>query len=302
MPAVEATAPYNSQIETLGAQIGAVIARQDMKDKSGATVMDPKTQVTSVHGHSVLDLALLPLEANFALPLVHEIASQDDRAMLDIAVAAEINLVGDAALAAADAAREAGNSPNTVMAAAAAIIGPKRVERALACTSKLIDLFAHSGLIDAHDESFDFSAVQIDANDSRAVPCARRRGRRPASGSHARSGARARRQIAVPQIPRIASAARLSRDAILAAIATTIAWGPLMRKRISRLTAETLPWYLRLYGVMIGASIPGKHHQHGSLWGIPRDERFGHWTMADFLFLPLPARSRPRPKRGRCRS
>ena len=47
-----------------------------MKDKSGATVMDPKTQVTSVHGHSVLDLAILPLEANFALPLVHEIASR----------------------------------------------------------------------------------------------------------------------------------------------------------------------------------------------------------------------------------
>jgi hypothetical protein len=60
-----------------------------------------------------------------------------------------------------------------------------------------------------------------------------------------------------------------------------------MRKRISRLTAETLPWYLRLYGVMIGASIPGQHHQHGSLWGIPRDERFSRWTMADFLFLAL---------------
>ena len=39
---------------------------------------------------------------------------------------------------------------------------------------------------------------------------------------------------------------RPSRDAILAAISTTIAWGPLMRKRISRLTAETLPRYLRL--------------------------------------------------------
>jgi hypothetical protein len=49
--------------------------------------MDAKTQVTSVHGHQVLDLALLPLEANFALPLVHEIASKEDRAMLDIAVA-----------------------------------------------------------------------------------------------------------------------------------------------------------------------------------------------------------------------
>src|SRR5882757_3564214 len=100
-----------------------------MKDKSGSTVMDPMTQVTSVHGHSVLDLALEPLEANFALPLVHEIASENDRHMLDIAVAAEMNLVGDAILVAADAAREAGNSPNTVMAAAVAIVGPGRIER-----------------------------------------------------------------------------------------------------------------------------------------------------------------------------
>ena len=47
------------------------------------------------------------------------------------------------------------------------------------------------------------------------------------------------------------------------------AWGPLMRKRITRLTAETLPWYLRLYGVMVGATIPGEHHQPGSLCGHP---------------------------------
>ena len=65
--------------------------------------MDPKTQVTSVHGHEVLDLALPPLEACFALPLVHEIADENDRAMLDVAVAAEANLVGDLILAAADA-------------------------------------------------------------------------------------------------------------------------------------------------------------------------------------------------------
>src|SRR5438270_3524830 len=93
--------------------------------------------------------------------------------------------------------------------------------------------------------------------------------------------------------------ARPSRDAILAAVSTTIAWGPLMRKRISRLTAETLPWYLRLYGVVIGASIPARHHQHGSLCGISREERFSRWSMADVLFLaltgkkPSPAEAKP---------
>jgi hypothetical protein len=213
LPVVEAMAPYNSQIKALHQQIGVVIPRQSMKDKSGATVMDAKTQVTSVHGHSVLDLALLPLEANFALPLVHEIASENDRAMLDIAVAAETNLVGDATLIAADAAREGGNSPNT-----------------------------------------------------------------------ARS--RSRRKIAVLEIPPVARGASIAR-CDPGGDRDDHRVGPLMRKRISRLTAETLPWYLRLYGVMIGASIPGKHHRSGSLCGISREERFGHWSMADVLFLAL---------------
>ena len=152
LPVVEAMPPYDAQVVALNKQIGAVIPRQTMKDCSGASVMDDKTQVTSVHGISVLDLAREPLEANFALPLVHEIADANDRALLDVAVAAEVNLVGDPVLVAANAAREAGNAPNSIMATAASIIGPKRVERALACTDALIDLFAHSGLTDARDE------------------------------------------------------------------------------------------------------------------------------------------------------
>lgn len=286
LPVVEAMAPYNTQIEGLGAQVGAVIPRQNMKDKSGATVMDPKTQVTSVHGFSVLDLALMPLQANFALPLVHEIATENDRMMLDLAVAGEMNLVGDSALMAAEAAREAGNSPNTIMAAAVAIIGPKRVERTLACTHALIDLFARSGLIDGHDETFDTSKISM-TPEVRALFAANAKDRedpRPAvmlKSVHARGG----KSLFLKYLE--TNVGDLSRDAILAAISTTIAWGPLMRKRISRLTAETLPWYLRLYGVMIGASIPAHHHKHGSLVGIPREERFSRWTMADFLCLAL---------------
>ncbi len=286
LPPVRAMSPYDEQIGALKNQIGAVIARQTMKDKSGASVMDPKSQVTSVHGHSVLDLALEPLEACFALPLVHEIANENDRAMLDVAVAAEVNLVGDPILEATDAAREAGNAPNAVMAAAASIVGPKRVERALACTRTLIDLFACSGLKDGRDEAFDFSAIVM-ADDARAAFLAT-----PAEANDPRPEA----MLAAVKARGGKSAflkyletfdGRLNRDAILAAIALTISWGPLMRKRISRLTAETLPWYLRLYGVMVGATIPGEHHQPGSLYGIPREERFSNWTMADLCFLAM---------------
>ena len=254
---VRATAPYDEQLETIHKQVGAVIPRQGMKDKSGATIMDPKTQVTSVHGHAVLDLALEPLEANFALPLVHEIAGRNDRAMLDIAVAAEMNLMGDAALAAAEAAREGGNSPNTIMAAAAAIVGPKRIERALACTKALVELFAHSGLRDARDETFDFRGIRI-GDDTRRIFLATAAEADDPRPEAMLKAVRDRGSSSVFLRFLESLNGRPSRDAILAAIATTIAWGPLMRKRISRLTAETLPWYLRLYGVMIGASIPAE--------------------------------------------
>jgi succinyl-CoA synthetase alpha subunit len=286
MPVIEAPAPYNAQIATLGEQVGAIIARQTMKDRSGASVMDPKTQVTSVHGHSVLDMALEPLEAIFALPLVHEIATANDRAMLDVAVAAEVNLVGDPILVATDAARDAGNSPNTVMAAAAAIVGPNRVRRALDCSSALIALFAQSGLKDGHDEGFDLSGIEMDEETRRLFLATEAEADDPRPEAMlAAIKARGGKSVFLKYLDTLGG--RLSRDVILAAISTTIAWGPLMRKRISRLTAETLPWYLRLYGVMVGATIPGEHHQHGSLCGIPREDRFAKWTMADICYLAM---------------
>jgi hypothetical protein len=234
----------------------------------------------------VLDLALQPLEACFALPLVHEIANENDRAMLDVAVAAEVNLVGDPILVATDAAREAGNAPNAIMAVAAAITGPKRVERVLACTRALIDTFAHSGLKDGRDEAFDTAKIVTDEA-TRALflatpeEAADPRPEAMLAAIEARGG----KSAFLKYLRSLGG--RLSRDAILAAIATTISWGPLMRKRITRLTAETLPWYLRLYGVMVGATIPGEHHKSGSLHGISRADRFGQWTMADLCFLAM---------------
>ena len=285
--------PYASQIDALQQQIGKVFARQSMKDKSGASAIDPKTQVASVHGHTVLDLALCPIEASFALPLVHDLAGAEDRAMLDVLIASEMNLVGDPALMAAEAARSAGNSPNTIMAAAATIVGPLRVARALDCAKALIDLFAHSGLQDPRDESFDISAISDDGSirelcSARDDEASDPRPEAMLEAVRARGG----RSVFLRYLDH--TCARPSRDALLAAIAVTIAWVPLMQKRISRLTAETLPWYLRLYGVMIGASIPAELHQHGKLAGVPREERFNSWTMADFLFLAITGR-KPEP-------
>jgi hypothetical protein len=82
-----------------------------MKDASGASQMDPKTQVTSLHGVSML-AAQCHRSRPTRLALLHELGGENDRALVNVAVGAEVNLHGDPLLAAAQAAREAGNAPN----------------------------------------------------------------------------------------------------------------------------------------------------------------------------------------------
>ena len=281
----EAMHPYDLQIAHLRQQVGAVVPRQSMRDSSGATRMDPATQITSVHGYSVLDLARMPFEVNLALSLVHETVPDQDRALLHIAVAGEANLVGDPALAAADATREAGNAPNLVMAAAACMVGPRRVERSLQAADRLIDLFGSAGLQDPYDDSFDLGQIPVDDQTRALFLATDQEDSTRAQAMLAAADASGSRSVFLTFVQSLDGQAH--QDGVLAAVATTIAWGPLRRKRISRLTAATLPWYLRLYGVMIGATFSGPRHRPGLLADIPEAELLERTTLAELAFLAL---------------
>src|SRR5258708_2153583 len=63
-----------------------------------------------------------------------------------------------------------------------------------------------------------------------------------------------------------------SADGALSAIAVTLAWGPLMRKRVSRTTAEALPWWIRLFGTLLGASVDADRHEEGRFWGMTGED------------------------------
>lgn len=89
-----------------------------------ASQMDPKTQATSLHGVSMLDAAQNRMEAHLLLALLREAASENDRALINATLAAEVNLYGRPELAVVEAAREDGNAPNLVLAAAASRCRP----------------------------------------------------------------------------------------------------------------------------------------------------------------------------------
>src|SRR3954470_17095393 len=130
-----------------------------MKDASGASQFDKKTEVASLHGVSMLAASCHTLESNLCLALLHETGTDNDHALVNVVVGAAVHLHGDPLLAAAQAARDAGNAPNAVLCAALSILGPRRVDRARRLTEAFIDAFAKAGLSDARGDGFDFAAV-----------------------------------------------------------------------------------------------------------------------------------------------
>jgi len=290
LPAVEAMAPYNEQIAQLNRRIGAVPPRQAMKDASGASQMDAKTQVTSLHGVSMLQAAQYPLEANVCLALLHEPGGENDRALVNVAIGAEVNLHGDPALAAAQAAREAGNAPNSVLAAAASIVGPRRTAGAREAVRALTERFAAAGLTSALDEAIDVRSVATDAATRGLLVGAKSDAK--ANAMLAGLKARGAKSVFVRYLESLGG--HPTADAVLAAITTTIAWGPLARKRISRITAESLPWWMRLFGALIGASAEAARHEKVRFCGIPTVDLLGKRSLTEVAYAALLGQE-PRP-------
>lgn len=283
LPEVAAIQPYNRQIEELNTQIGASFPRQSMKDSSGASQLDPTTQVATLYGVSMLEAAQHPLEANVCLALVHEIGGDNDRALVNVALGAAMNLYGDPALAAAQAARDAGNAPNAVMAAAASIIGPKRAQGARQVAKFFIDTFAQVGLKSALNETFDVASVTADA-DTRILFVSDQPDTKAAAML---SGLKARGARSVFIRWLVSLGGNPTEDAVLAAITTTIAWGPLMRKRLSRLSAENLPWLIRLFGTLIGSSVPAVQHGHDSFCGLLSQDILSNRSLTEVAYRAL---------------
>ena len=283
LPVVTALPPYDTQIAALNQQVGIVLPRQNMKDASGASKMDPGSQVTSLHGLPVLQAAQNSLESNLCLALLHEPGGENDAKLVSVAVGALVNLHGDATLTAAQAAREAGNAPNSVLAAAASIVGPRRVAGACGALRMLVDLGTSAELRDALDEALDPATLCADSGMRASLTCAE-----PDAKAEAMLAGLVQRGAKSVFIRYLQSLDRPpTADAVLAAIAATLAWGPLMRKRVSRLTVEALPWWMHLFGTLIGASVEASRHEGERFCGVPMEQILGQRSLTEVACTAL---------------
>jgi succinyl-CoA synthetase alpha subunit len=283
IPLSTAVTPYGQQIAALSRQIGALFPRQAMKDASGSSQMDPRTQVSSLHGVSMLTAAQQSFEANIGLALVREPVGPNIQQLVNVAVGSGLNLYGDPALSAAQAARDSGASPNCILAAAASVFGPRRAEAARASVHALITLFSSAGLGDATDESFKLGLILPDRT-TRQLMLGRSR------------DLQAEAMLAALKVRGVKSAfvryleslhGHPTRHAVLAAIATTMAWGPLMRKRLSRLSAENLPWWISLISALLGASVTADRHEQARFCGLTLEDILGKRSLTEVIYIAL---------------
>jgi len=283
LPIQAAIPPYDKQIDALEQQIGRSYPRRSMKDCSGVSTMDPKTQITRLHNMSVLDSSLKPLESNLCQALVGEHNGPNDNAMVNVAIAASLNLHGDMMIAVADASRAAGNAPNVVLSATLSLLGPGSVNSARVAVDALIELFVHSGLSDARDENFNLNSISV--TDELRQRFIGKDTDRQAEAMMQAVIERGAKSVFLKFLESLG--APLTANAVLAGIATTIAWGPLMRKRISKNTARNLPWYLKIYAAIIGASVEGSKHEADRFCGVSSQSLLREWTVGEIAYLSL---------------
>ncbi|MBF0461041.1 MAG: CoA-binding protein [Magnetococcales bacterium] len=290
VPVVQAMAPYDEQILGLGKQVGTVFPRQSMKDCSGASRMDAQTQVSQVHGVSVLDASTRTVEENLVLSIVREYPDANGKAMANVALNAFVNQSGSVLLAAADAARETGNSPNVVLSSAVALVGPKEVESARDAAQAFIDLFGLSGLQDPAAVGFNFAAQikQVEASAKLQEILVSEKGGKRGRAMLTALEQRGAKSVFIDFLKALTDRqGNVRENVVLAAITCHLAWVPFMHRRLSVNTLLALPWHFRIISTLVGATVPSDGQDKKSFRGVDNADLMNSWSFTETAFSAL---------------
>ena len=146
IPLVRPPEPYGEQFRAAYRLIGSQPLRRSMRNTSGASRMDPATQVAELHGVSVLDLSTRPLEDNLYFALAKDFPTDEDRRSMNTILHLCARLAKPD-LDAVSKARTAGATPNAIAAAGLAQQGdPQWIRRTRAYAAWLIDLIREHGI------------------------------------------------------------------------------------------------------------------------------------------------------------
>jgi succinyl-CoA synthetase alpha subunit len=151
-PVVKALSPYDQQITEINKQVGAHYLRQNMSDKSGASRMNRKTQVSELHGRTVLDLSGHSIEENIYFTLAKVMPERSDLPTVNLLLNLFLKIV-EARLDLIDIGKANGCTPNAYIGSVLALVGNKALLEAARQHSRfIIDLIREFGIDDKTTE------------------------------------------------------------------------------------------------------------------------------------------------------
>jgi succinyl-CoA synthetase alpha subunit len=292
VPVVRAIAPYDQKLTEINKFVGAHYLRQNMRNKSGASRLDVRTQVAELHGKSVLELSGLSFEENayFCLSKVHP-SKQTTRT---------VNLLLNSFLAMhayqPERVREAkdnGCTPNAILASVIAPLGDAPLLRKIREASGwLIDQIREHGIEEStarFSDEFNRSCIkEVLRKEPPAAPSEMTALFSRELESNAESGPVG---AVYRQVKRLAESKKLFiRDELeftIAAVTVRIFWKPMLEKRITRGTAENACAYFYVFSRMAGYS--AHDPDRNSFWKTLTQNRVAkpHESFTDNLFRIL---------------
>ncbi len=240
---VEAMEPYNKEIEKFNKELGATYLRQRMRNASGASRIDPTTQIAELHGMPVVDLVPYPYESNMLFALIKEHPAKEDLPLVN-ACLNYLSSSDDIYYKAVKFAEENGATPNQAMMAAISMLGDhEQFRKGRLYIHSLLDILTELGVKDKFAD-FDFSKAEALAQ--RLIPTGKF-----APGTFGRMIIRDLKdkvnksniiQFALHYLDK-----HKVEDAdifLISAVLTDLAFEPLAHKKITRDTAENLVAFL----------------------------------------------------------
>lgn len=126
IPVVKAIHPYDEQIKEMNKLVGAQYLRQNMMDKSGASRMNPATDVSELHGKSVLELSKYSIEENIYFALAKVMPDKDDKHTINMLLNLFLKM-DKSRMDIVEIGRNNAASPNAYIASLIALIGNKKL-------------------------------------------------------------------------------------------------------------------------------------------------------------------------------
>lgn len=147
IPVVKAIKPYCEEIEAVNKQVGAGYLREGMRNKSGASRMDRKTQITELHGRSILDLTKYSFESNIFFALTKTTLKKDHLTSFNIILNYLATLESVHLKDIIKIGKRNNCTPNAYLSSGIALLGNNgKFKIYKEITSKIISLFVEIGI------------------------------------------------------------------------------------------------------------------------------------------------------------